>query len=90
MSLASEGSDSQKAQTCMPSTGAKNTVFAFFVRNLEVEISYPMAVAVVAVCAVAWVLTVIDIRRSTKPKANPAPPSLDEVDREFARLIRRR
>ncbi len=73
----------------MPLTGAMNTVFAFFVRNLEFEVSYPLAGALIAVCAVAWVLTVIDLRRSAKSNGNLEQPSLDEIDREFARLIRR-
>ena len=73
----------------MPFTAATNTVFAFFVRNLQFEVSYGAALAFIVVCAGAWVLTIIDIRRSSKRSANLPQPSLEEIDREFARLTRR-
>jgi hypothetical protein len=74
----------------MPSTAAIDTVFAFFVRNLQFEVSYPVAVAFIVVCAAAWILTVMDIRGSSKQEAGSTPPSLEEIDREFSDLVRRR
>jgi len=73
----------------MPSAAALDTVFAFFVRNLQFDISYGAALAFIVVCAGAWILIVIDIYRSNKRDANLSQPSLEDIDREFARLIRR-
>jgi hypothetical protein len=74
----------------MESTAAIHTVFAIVVRNLQFSVPYTLAIAFIVVCAGAWILTVIDIRRPNKLNANSLPPTEEEIDREFARLVRRR
>jgi hypothetical protein len=45
---------------------AISTVFAFLVRNLEFDYSFPKVVALLAITAGGWILTLWDIRRSKK------------------------
>jgi hypothetical protein len=70
-------------------TAAFDTVFAVLVQNVQFPVSYPVALTLLLVCAAAWILMIMDIRRSSKEAGRLALPSLEEIDREFSRLIRR-
>jgi len=70
----------------MVSAAAMNTFFGVAVPIPTFELSYPLAVAFVVVCAGAWILTIIDIRRKSLDNI----PTQEEIDREFERLVRRR
>jgi len=50
----------------MDSFAAVNTIFAFLVRNLELDYSVPKVVGLLAITAGAFLLMFWDIRRSKK------------------------
>ena len=59
----------------MELTGATTPVFAILIPNLQFEFSYPMTVAFLVMCGVAWILTAIDMRR--KPQQAPEAKQQD-------------
>ena len=57
----------------MEFSGPVTTVFAILLPRLQFEISLPLAVAFLVVCAGAWIAIVIDMRR--RPTAESVPHS---------------
>ena len=59
-----------------------NTVFAFVVRKLQFGYSLPVSIALTAISAVAWILFVIEMRRTLN-----APSNVPETTQPLARGV---
>ena len=74
----------------MESIAAIPTVFAILIQNLQFDFTYGEAFAVVVICAGAWILIAVDMRRSSRPRPARASSTSAALEREFADVIRRR
>jgi len=74
----------------MDSAAAMNTVFAVLLPELQFEFSDLQVVAGLVICAVACMLIVIDVRKSSKNVGDNPTQSIQQIQAEIADLIRRR